>query len=66
MKITVSYRDEEQEIEMEEDASVEEALREAGITPQDVIPRIDGTVVTDKDGLEEGAEIEAVRVISGG
>ncbi len=66
MKIRVIFGKNIKEVEVREGAKIREALKIAGINPETVIVRKGKEIVTEEDRLQDGDEIEAIRVISGG
>lgn len=65
MKVLVRYLKKDHSVELKE-GTVEEALKGAGIVPQTVISKLNGTIVPDSSVLKDGDKIEAIRVVSGG
>jgi sulfur carrier protein ThiS len=53
-------------IKVDKDTTVEEVLRDNDINLEEVIVRKGDLILTEKDPLEQGDEIEAIRIVSGG
>lgn len=66
MKVKVLYQNNEKTVELKENATVADALKAAGVSVQAVIPRKNGTVITDADEVRDGDVIDALRIVSGG
>ena len=65
MRIAVRYLNDEKTVELD-NATVEKALKAAGIGTQMVIAKVNGSIVPDSEPLKDGDKIEAIRVVSGG
>ena len=66
MKVKVLFQGKEYMVELKDEASVADALKAANVSIQSVIPRMNGSVVTDEDVVKEGDVIDALRIVSGG
>ncbi|QQG40153.1 MAG: MoaD/ThiS family protein [Candidatus Aenigmatarchaeota archaeon] len=66
MFVKVLFQKKETEVEVPANAKVADALKAAGISVQTVIPRRNGSVITDEDSVKEGDVIDALRIVSGG
>lgn len=66
MKVRLRQGREEEEVELEEGASVGEALKKARVNRETVVVRKGGKVVTEEEELSQGDTLELITVISGG
>ncbi|MEM2979775.1 MAG: MoaD/ThiS family protein [Thermoproteota archaeon] len=66
VKVFIQKLRETKIIELNEDSSIEELLKTLRISPSEVVPVINGIIVTEKEVLKEGDEVKLLSVVSGG
>ncbi len=66
MKVKITFLKKMREVDVPEGSSVREAIKKAGINPEEVIINMDGTIIPDSGKLKDNDLIEAIRITSGG
>lgn len=67
MRIKVRYLGEEKEVEIEKSkAKILDVLEILGIDPESVIVKKNGEITPEIDSIEDGDELEIIRVVTGG
>ena len=66
MFVKISFLKKEQEVEIEEESTVSDILKEIKLNPQTVIVSRQGEIIPDTEKVKNGDKLEAIRVVSGG
>jgi sulfur carrier protein ThiS len=66
MRVKITFLKKVNEVEIPEGSSIREAIKKAGINPEEVIINRNGTIIPDSEKMKEGELIETIRITSGG